>query len=189
MADSHRRSRIPGRKEWLYARSVWVPTLIWNVLLGRVFRVRNWWDEVDEHVVLGALPFATDVAKLKSIGITGVVNTCEEYAGPKKSYEKADIEQLRVPTIDFAHPSPDSVKQGVEFIEKHANKGGKVYVHCKAGRGRSATVVMGWLMKRNGLSPEEAQRKLAQVRRHVNPHLAERPVIREFYQSVVKTEA
>ena len=35
--------------------------------------------------------------------------------------------------------------------------GGKVYVHCKAGRARSATVAMCWLMKAKNMSAEEAQ--------------------------------
>ena len=86
------------------ARLLFVPTLLWNLLLGRVLRVRNWWDRVDEHVILGALPFAADVPRLAAVGVRAVVNTCEEYVGPVAEYAVAGIEQLRVPTTDFQPP-------------------------------------------------------------------------------------
>ena len=88
----------------LYAQLVWLPTLWWNYLLGRVFRVRRWWDRIDPHVIVGAYPFARDVAGLYTEGVRGVVNTCEEYHGPSLHYEAAGIEQLRIPTTDFTHP-------------------------------------------------------------------------------------
>ncbi len=46
-------------------------------------------------------------------------------------------------------------------------RGGTVYVHCKAGRGRSASVCMAFLIKHRALSPRAAQRLLTQARPHV----------------------
>ena len=163
------------------ARSLFVPTLGWNMLLGRVLRVRRWWDRVDEHLVLGALPLARDVPRLHAEGVRGVINTCEEYAGPVSAYERAGIQQLRLPTIDFTHPSLQSVQQGIEFIERHAAAGESVYVHCKAGRARSATIAMCWLIAFKNLSPDDAQRILLQRRPHVNAKLTSRPVVQEFH--------
>ena len=101
----------------LYANLVFYPTLWWNMFLGRVLRVRNWWDEVDEHVVIGAYPFASDVPGLSELGIQAVVNTCSEYEGPIVEYRKYGIEQLRIPTIDFSHPTLESVERAVDFVE------------------------------------------------------------------------
>ena len=75
----------------LYARIVFWPTLAWNYLLGRVLNVRRWWDRIDEHVIVGAYPFAGDVASLRGEGVRAVVNTCEEYAGPLTEYDKHGI--------------------------------------------------------------------------------------------------
>ncbi len=33
-------------RRWL-ARLLFVPTLCWNLLLGRVLHVRHWWDPID----------------------------------------------------------------------------------------------------------------------------------------------
>lgn len=165
---------------WLWQQIVFLPTLAWNVLL-RVLRVRHWWDRVDEHVVLGALPFARDVPPLVDEGVRGVVNTCREYGGPVEAYQRAGIEQLRVPTRDFWPPSLADIDRSLALMKRMADEGHSTYVHCKAGRGRSATVVMCWLIDVHGMSPAEAQQKLIEVRPHVNRALADREVIVEFY--------
>ena len=162
------------------ARLLFVPTLLWNLLLGRVLRVRNWWDRVDEHVILGALPFAADVPKLAAEGVRAVVNTCEEYAGPVVAYEAAGIEQLRVPTTDFHPPRLADIEQAVAFMQRHIARGETVYVHCKAGRARSATVVLCWLVATKGMTVEAAQRLLLAKRPHVKRDLDRRPVVMEF---------
>jgi atypical dual specificity phosphatase len=168
----------------LKARLLFAPTLAWNALLGRVLKVRRWWDEIDPAVVLGALPFAADVPRLAAAGITAVVNTCEEYGGPITAYERFGIEQLRVPIVDFTHPTLAEVEKAVKFMENKVDAGGKVYVHCKAGRGRSATVAACWLMAARRLNRHEAQLRLSQCRPHVNPRIFERPVVIEFERRI-----
>lgn len=167
--------------ERLYAKVVFYPTLIWNFTLGRILKVRNWWDAIDPHVIVGALPFSRDVPRMHEAGVRAVVNTCEEYPGPIEGYERFGIEQFRMPTTDFTHPSLDDVRRAVEFVQRHAENDETVYIHCKAGRARSATVAICWLMKYRNLSPEDAQKRLLESRPHINPRLTERPVVQEFY--------
>lgn len=158
------------------------PTLGWNMLLGRYLGVRRWWDRVDDHVVIGALPFPRDVNGLHNEGVRGVVNTCQEYGGPQRRYEEFGIEQFRMQTIDFTHPKLSDVERAVNFIQTHAEKDQSVYVHCKAGRARSATVVLCWLIKQHGLTPDQGQNLLLERRPHVNRQLVQRPVVQEFYK-------
>ena len=164
----------------IVARLLFFPTLLWNMLLGRVLGVRRWWDRVDPNIVLGALPLQRDVPRLAAEGVRAVVNTCEEYAGPTAAYSAAGIEQLRIPTTDFNPPTLADIERAVEFIDRHAAQGHSVYIHCKAGRARSATVALCWLVARRGLTPEAAQQLLLARRPHVNPRVAQRPVVREF---------
>lgn len=168
----------------LYAKLVFYPTLAWNVLLGRILKVRRWWDRIDPHVIVGAYPFARDVPAMHEAGVRAVVNTCEEYAGPESEYAKYGIEQLRIPTTDFTHPKLADVEKAVEFVQSHVETDESVYIHCKAGRARSATVAICWLMKYRGLSPDQAQVKLLQSRSHTNRHLTQRPVVQEFAQKL-----
>ena len=163
------------------ARLLFVPTLLWNMLLGRVLKIRNWWDAVDEHVILGALPFPSDARRLHALGVGAVVNTTEEYAGPRTVYQQLEMEQLRVPTIDFVPPSLEHVETAVQFMDQQIALGNKVYVHCKAGRGRSATVVLCWLIANRDMTPEQGQAHLISQRPHVNRGLAERQVVQDFH--------
>ncbi len=174
--------------DWLKARVLFYPTLVWNVVLGRWFKSRNWWDRIDTYVLLGALPFARDVPQLFDAGIRAVVNTCEEYAGPVEQYKSFDMEQMWMPTIDFTHPSYQDVCRAVEFIDKNVMAEKSVYIHCKAGRGRSATVAICWLMKDKQINASDAQRWLTEKRPHVNQHLTSRPVVQEFERAFVRPE-
>lgn len=166
-------------QRWV-ARSIYYPTLGYNALLGRVLKVRHWWDHVDHQVILGARPLGRDPDRFAEIGVTGVVNMCEEMAGPVAAYERCGITQLWLPTVDFNHPVRDFVEQGADFIQDHVERDGKVYVHCKAGRARSATIVLWWLVKHRKKTPEEAQEIILAARPHSNPRVYLRPVIQEL---------
>ncbi|KAA5542187.1 phosphatase [Roseiconus nitratireducens] len=172
----------------LYARLVFWPTLAWNFLLGRVLRRRRWWDRIDSHVIVGAYPFARDVAALRGEGVRAVVNTCEEYLGPFRMYDQHGIEQLHIPTTDFTHPRLEDIEAAVEFIQKYKLQNDCVYIHCKAGRARSATVALCWLMKYREMTPEQAQQHLLASRPHINPRLATRPVVIEYQAALEAAE-
>jgi atypical dual specificity phosphatase len=175
---------MPALLRRLYATIAFYPTLAWNFTLARILGWRRWWDFVDEHVIVGAYPFARDVASLHQAGVRAVVNTCEEYPGPIAEYSLHQIEQFYMPTTDFTHPKLEDVMQAVAFIDGHVRQGHTVYIHCKAGRARSATVAMAWLIKHRAMSAPEAQKHLLQRRPHINPHLTSRPVIQQFIQAI-----
>ncbi len=176
---------LGGFVRYILIRLLFLPTLAWNVLLGRVLRIRRWWDVVDDRLLIGALPFWWDAKRLAREGVTGVINMCVEYKGPQQSYARLGIDQLWLPTTDFTPPALADVERGVAFISAHIDNGGKVYVHCKAGRGRSATVVVCWLIQEKGVSPEEAAASLTRCRPHVNKQLQNRDVVRAFYRKHV----
>ena len=173
-------------RRWV-ARSIHQPTLVYNFMLGRVFRVWRWWDVVDERLILGAMPFRRDARRLKALGVTGVVNMCEEYRGPTIEYDAHGIEHLWLPTVDFNHPSAEFVDRGAEFIERHAQQLGCVYVHCKAGRARSATIALWWLVRFRNMTPQRAQDILLRSRPQVNPRVYLRPVIQELYSELQRS--
>lgn len=65
-------------------------------------------------------------------------------------WNELGIDFLQLSTADiFDTPSQQKLNTGVTFINKYidSNNGSTVYVHCKAGRTRSATLVGCYLMK------------------------------------------
>lgn len=45
----------------------------------------------------------------------------------------------------------------VKFMHKHVSRGSKVYVHCNSGVGRSAVIVVAYLVSENGWTLEKVK--------------------------------
>ena len=115
-------------------------------------RIGNWITEIDDVVVLGGAPigFCNIPERLyQDYGVTSIVNLCEEYRGPIHKYKKLGMSQLWLKTTDHFEPSFEDLKKAVEFLQENELDGKRVYIHCRAGHGRSSAVVMAWLIHKN----------------------------------------
>ena len=64
-----------------------------------------------------------------------------------EEWSSLGVELLHFNVGDYIHtPSVSELQQSVELIKKIAENGGSTYVHCKAGRTRSATVCAAYLI-------------------------------------------
>nr|CAB3460928.1 unnamed protein product [Digitaria exilis] len=141
------------------ARVLFYPTLLYNVVRNRFEAEFRWWDRVDQFVLLGAVPFPSDVPRLKQLGVRGVVTLNEPYETlvPTSLYQSYGIDHLEIPTRDYLFaPSLEHICRAVDFIHWNEMQGGCTYVHCKAGRGRSTTIVLCFLIKYRNMTPEAA---------------------------------
>ncbi|KAL1356543.1 hypothetical protein HN51_008546 [Arachis hypogaea] len=141
------------------ARILFYPTLLYNVLRNKIEAEFRWWDEVDEFVLLGAVPFPKDVPHLKKLGVGGVITLNEPYETlvPSKLYHTYGIDHLVIPTRDYLFaPSFADISKAVQFIHQNASSGRTTYVHCKAGRGRSTTIVLCYLVEYKHMTPAAA---------------------------------
>lgn len=141
------------------ARFLFYPTLLYNVVRNKFEPEFRWWDEVDQFVLLGAVPFPKDVQRLKELGVRGVVTLNEPYETlvPTSLYQEHGIKHLVIPTRDYLFaPSYDDIRRAVEFIHENAICGKMTYVHCKAGRGRSTTIVLCYLVEYKQMTPADA---------------------------------
>ena len=64
---------------------------------------------------------------------------------PAPSFFRLAPAYLCLPTLDTAAPTVDQIQTGVEFLTRHLPSG-PVYVHCAFGHGRSAVLVIAWLL-------------------------------------------
>lgn len=141
------------------ARAFFYPSLAWNIARSRLQDTWHWWDEITENVVLGAIPFYSTLEEFKKLEVKAVVTLNEgfEVFITTEQYQESGIAHLHIPTVDFLYAPPTcDLHKGVDFIHGHASEGRKTYVHCKAGRGRSTTLVVCYLIKYYGQTPEEA---------------------------------
>ncbi|KAL6445038.1 hypothetical protein ACFW04_002156 [Cataglyphis niger] len=161
----------------MFARITFYPTLFYNIVMEKI-TMRNWYDRIDETVILGALPFRRTA---------------------KQEWRRHNVEFLQLSTIDiFQAPSQEKLQKGVNFINKFrtvsskklgnppgiingSNQPGTVYVHCKAGRTRSATLVACYLIIKNNWTPEEAVNYMRTKRPHILLHTVQWSALKQFY--------
>jgi len=172
------------------ARLLFYPTLAYNVVMEKVSS-RRWFDRVDRTVILGALPFRSMTKQLvEKENVRGVITMNEKYetkyfCNSAEEWRAVGVEQLRLSTIDLTGvPSLENLHRGVEFALQHREQGTSVYVHCKAGRSRSATLAAAYLIRLHSWTPEEACQKLASVRPHILVRSAQLEMLRKYHQQV-----
>lgn len=121
-----------------------LPTFPITILM----RVGNYWTTIDDTLYLGCAPMGLlgHPSELHKLGVRGVINMCYEYNGPKSYYSDLGIKQLHLPTVDHFEPTVSQMTEAIQFIKEYKKRGEKVYVHCKAGHGRAASIAMCWMM-------------------------------------------
>lgn len=102
-----------------------------------------------------------------------------------QEWENWGVTQLHLPTVDFNNaPSQEMLRRGVEFIEEMNQNQNSVYVHCKAGRGRSATLATCYVMKAKKLSPMDAHQYIKSKRPHILIASRQWDAIELFYKNL-----
>lgn len=161
----------------VYWPSRWVHGLMCAI---GVWRQADW---ADDGVLFGAVPSRRDLRRYHDLGIRAVVNLCEEFAGHRRTMASLGMEQLHLPTLDYHCPSEAHLREGVAFIQDRIGRGEKVYVHCKAGRGRSAILVLCYLMASRRITADEADVAVRRARKRLAHGLARHPAVRNLERS------
>ncbi|MED6134743.1 Phosphatidylglycerophosphatase and protein-tyrosine phosphatase 1 [Stylosanthes scabra] len=172
------------------ARALFYPTLLYNVVRNKIQSEFRWWDKVDEFILLGAVPFPIDVPRLKELGVRGVVTLNESYETlvPTTLYYAHGIDHLVIPTRDYCFaPSMHDICRAVDFIHENALSGSTTYVHCKAGRGRSTTVVICYLVHHKLMTPEGAYDYVKSIRPRVLLASSQWQAVQDYYCSLMGT--
>ncbi|MEJ1278428.1 protein tyrosine phosphatase mitochondrial 1 [Cricetulus griseus] len=164
--------------------------------LVRGWAHRDWYHRIDSTVLLGALPLRSMTRRLVlDENVRGVITMNEEYetrflCNTAKEWKQAGVEQLRLSTVDMTGvPTLANLHRGVQFALKYQSMGQCVYVHCKAGRSRSATMVAAYLIQVHNWSPEEAIEAIAKIRTHISIRPNQLQVLKEFHKEITARAA
>lgn len=104
--------------------------------------------------------------QLRVRGFTSLVNLREEFDDAEAGISLGRY--LYLPTIDDDAPTLEDLREGVEFLQDEIARGGKVYVHCMLGVGRSVTLIAAYLVSL-GMTPEAAWELLRRKRPFIQP--------------------
>jgi protein-tyrosine phosphatase len=133
--------------------------------------------EVADDLLIGAYPQDDgDVAALRDAGVTRVLNLVQdlEYdAGGRDAcvlaLAGAGIEEHRIEIIDYGSLLPGQIELATRTALRWLDEGERVYVHCRAGMQRSATVAAALVMLRDGLALPDALERIRARKPSANP--------------------
>ncbi|KAK7340843.1 hypothetical protein VNO77_21557 [Canavalia gladiata] len=125
--------------------------------------------KVADHVYLGGDAVARDRDILKQNGITHVLN-CVGFVCPE--YFKADFVYRTLWLQDSPSEDITSILYDVfDYFEDVREQGGRVFVHCCQGVSRSTSLVIAYLMWREGQSFDDAFQFVKAARGIADPNM------------------
>lgn len=136
----------------------------------------HWWDSITPQITLGALPLNNShrIAilershavlsmvqgfELEGIGFFPNPVTRQDWADSTVSHRVIEVEDDSAPTLE-------QIEEGVRFVHEQTLVNRNVHVHCKAGKGRSALIVICYLAKYKKMTFEDAY-ELVRIRRSI----------------------
>lgn len=131
----------------------------------------------------GAEALAQRVAAIEAAGVTLFIDLTAA-GDPVPAYTPVAARRLSFAIPDFGLPGVDGLQRTLDAILAEIGRGGLVYLHCKAGVGRTGTVA-GCLLVEQGFAGDEAlallQRKWAVAgQRAGSPRTPETPAQERF---------
>jgi atypical dual specificity phosphatase len=122
--------------------------------------------DVYDGLILGAIPLdAEDVRTLHWIGVTRIVNLVgdREYVNGARetvttAIRDAGIREHRIPIVDYGSLSDEALEEATAVTNSWLDEGSIVYLHCRAGWQRSATVAAGVVAIREQVDVDAALR-------------------------------
>ena len=133
--------------------------------------------EVADDVIIGAYPQdADDVAALQAAGVTRVLNLVQDLEYDEGGRDAcvlaladAGIEEHRIEIVDYGNLLPGHIELATRTAMAWLDDGERLYVHCRAGMQRSATVAAALVMLRDGLDLPDALESIRARKPSANP--------------------
>lgn len=120
-------------------------------------------------------PLAYDLELLVRVGVTTLITLTEKDLD-QDALREAGLRNIHLPIFDREAPSISQAYMLVRRMQRLTDAGEVLAVHCKAGIGRTGTMLAAWLIREGGLSAQEA---IARLRR-INPSYVQTEAQEEF---------
>jgi protein-tyrosine phosphatase len=153
---------------------IYLVSLVYNLLKNKFLPGHPWWSKITDNLYLGAIPLEIHRKELLVLGIESVVSVVEEFEKlpsivgtpiTKSKWQEHNVSNIEISFPDFAQVPTEKLYESALAIKKAIDKGYRCYVHCKAGRGRSAAAIVSYLCLFKDFTPQEAL-DLVKEKRH-----------------------
>jgi protein-tyrosine phosphatase len=138
-----------------------------------IYHSENPIDKITDNIYLGDFRAADDSEILKINGITHVINCAKDM--PEVFPEHFKYLSLHLRDI-VGEDLTEAISLSLEFIRNAE----RVFIHCKQGVSRSASIVIAYLIKYKKMSYDSALSLLQMIRFCVNPNPGFEIQLRKF---------
>ena len=152
-------------------------TFRYYITINNIFEA----DEIVYGLYLGNINSAYDKKALKELGITNIISVLAGFDAPFPD----DFNYLVINALDNENTNLTKIFEDTNsFIEKAFEKNEKILVHCMAGRSRSASVIIAYLIKTFGINSKTSISILKNKREIVQPNNRFIKQLKDYYNSL-----
>jgi hypothetical protein len=168
----------------LHRKAFLAPYLLLNELSFQLFRLRSSEPAVGEaapNLYFGRRLIASEATTFAKVhGWQGVLDLTCEFSEARPLRQLANYRS--VPVLDATPPDMEVMAEAVAWISEQVAEH-PIYVHCALGHGRTATIVIAYLIKAGkAASIDEALEKLALLRPGVDINASQRAALSRFLE-------
>lgn len=134
----------------------------------------------------------SDVEELEQLGVRAVLNTAiesDDMGAPYQALRAHITDYLHLPMCDAveADDVQTSLHEACAFIDKALSAGLPTYVHCRAGKSRSTTCVMAYLIQSRSWTLQQAYAYVAAQRQRTSPNIGFIAELMQFERATLGT--
>lgn len=163
-------------EQGVYPTTMWAVDHVVRIVTGAPIRSVS---QIRPQLHVGGQYRQRGWRRLAARGVTAVVNLRIEFDDGARGIAPAHY--LYLPTIDDTPPSLEHLHQGTDFIRRHIERGGGVYVHCGSGVGRAPTMAAAYLVS-TGMTPAQAWARIRRVRPFIRPRPKQVSQVTRFWE-------
>ena len=133
----------------------------------RKFKAMSYSCILDDFLYLGCWKDAKNVGMLNGMNIQRILNVTNDQLKDHSKFNVKNISIFDLPTTNIEK----HFSEALNFIEDSKSKSEKILVHCHAGRSRSATIVIAYLIKNHKMTLNEAVEFVKSKRKIIRPNV------------------
>jgi protein-tyrosine phosphatase len=151
-----------------------------DTLLVRKYAQVNMSLIVDGFLYLGCWKDANNIVNLEALKIQRILNVTNDLLKHHSDFNVKNVSILDLKTSNIQK----HFEECFQFIEESKENNEKILVHCHAGRSRSATIVIAYLMKSQKMNLQEALDHVKEKRKIIRPNDGFMEQLKHFEKSL-----
>jgi len=141
--------------------------------------------KIDSHIYLSSYKMANDKKILNKYKIKNILTIMPECNDCDKMNKYKGINYLQISKEDNQNENlKEEFDKCFKFINNAIDNEENILIHCRAGKSRSPTIIAAYLIKKYGLSRDDALNYMKKNRKIISPNPGFMKQLKEFEAEV-----